>query len=316
MARLIRMDQTGHTTLAEWTAGDAAAAEAAVAAFREQLDAGYYAVVSTGEGHAEQVRELPRRRRARDPAAADRRRVSTAPVLPETAAVYWRPRLDAARLRRRGQRVDAQHARPHDPVPRRRGAADGARAALVPGRGGRRSCTRGGSRRCTPTAARCVVRPRPRAGDGPERDRARPARRPARPRRARAARPHRARAGARRARRLARRGGGRAARAPRRPPRRLLVREGRTASCPSADRTAHLLLALREDEAGFATVANLAFSGAAWRVRRRLPRADAPGAGRRARGRLTPPGCRNPAARSLDPPVHVRAGPRRRSCLP
>ncbi len=41
---------------------------------------------------------------------------------------------------------------------------------------------------------------------------------------------------------------------------------------PSADRTAHLLLALREDEQGFATVANLAFSGARWRVRRRLPR--------------------------------------------
>ena len=41
---------------------------------------------------------------------------------------------------------------------------------------------------------------------------------------------------------------------------------------PSADRTAHLLLALREDEHGFATVANLAFSGAAWRVRRRLAR--------------------------------------------
>jgi hypothetical protein len=40
---------------------------------------------------------------------------------------------------------------------------------------------------------------------------------------------------------------------------------------PSADRTAHLLLALREDEAGFATVANLAFSGASWRIRRRLP---------------------------------------------
>jgi hypothetical protein len=59
MARLIRMDQTGHTTLAEWTAGDAAATEAALTAFREQLDAGFYAVVSTGEGHAEQVRELP-----------------------------------------------------------------------------------------------------------------------------------------------------------------------------------------------------------------------------------------------------------------
>jgi hypothetical protein len=53
------MDQTGHTTLAEWTAGDDAATEAAVAAFREQLDAGYYAVVSRGECHAEQVRELP-----------------------------------------------------------------------------------------------------------------------------------------------------------------------------------------------------------------------------------------------------------------
>jgi hypothetical protein len=59
MARLIRMDRTGHTTLAEWTAGDDAATEAAVAAFREQLDNGYYAIVSTGEGHAEQVRELP-----------------------------------------------------------------------------------------------------------------------------------------------------------------------------------------------------------------------------------------------------------------
>ena len=39
---------------------------------------------------------------------------------------------------------------------------------------------------------------------------------------------------------------------------------------PAADRIAHLLLALREDEQGFATVANLAFSGAPWRVRRRL----------------------------------------------
>jgi hypothetical protein len=57
---------------------------------------------------------------------------------------------------------------------------------------------------------------------------------------------------------------------------------------PSADRIAHLLLALREDEAGFATVANLAFSGAAWRVRRRLPARlrpalDAATAGARAR---------------------------------
>ncbi len=42
-------------------------------------------------------------------------------------------------------------------------------------------------------------------------------------------------------------------------------------SLPSGDRTAHLLLALRSDERGFATVANLAFSGAPWRLRRRLP---------------------------------------------
>jgi hypothetical protein len=39
---------------------------------------------------------------------------------------------------------------------------------------------------------------------------------------------------------------------------------------PSSDRVAHLLLALRADEHGFATVANLAFSGARWRLRRRL----------------------------------------------
>jgi hypothetical protein len=43
-------------------------------------------------------------------------------------------------------------------------------------------------------------------------------------------------------------------------------------SLPPSDRIAHLLLALRSDEIGFATIANHAFSGAAWRVRRRLPK--------------------------------------------
>src|SRR6185295_6952963 len=62
----------------------------------------------------------------------------------------------------------------------------------------------------------------------------------------------------------------------------LLVRPGgRRVDCwcvkvdgelPSADRTAHLLLALREDEAGFATVANLACSGGTWRLRHRIPK--------------------------------------------
>jgi hypothetical protein len=59
MSRLIRLDQTGHTTLAEWTAGDSAAVEAAVAAFDAELEQGHYAVVPDGEGHASHVRELP-----------------------------------------------------------------------------------------------------------------------------------------------------------------------------------------------------------------------------------------------------------------
>lgn len=60
----------------------------------------------------------------------------------------------------------------------------------------------------------------------------------------------------------------------------LLVRSPRRVVClcvqvrdpelPSGDRIAHLLLALRADEAGFATVANLAFSGAPWRLRARM----------------------------------------------
>jgi hypothetical protein len=45
---------------------------------------------------------------------------------------------------------------------------------------------------------------------------------------------------------------------------------------PSGDRIAHLLLALRSDERGFATVANLAFSGARWRVRRRVDKTVRP----------------------------------------
>ena len=70
----------------------------------------------------------------------------------------------------------------------------------------------------------------------------------------------------------------------------LLVRPGgRRVQCycvrvadpdlPPADRVAHLLLALRADESGFATVANLTFSGACWRLRRHLSPAGAGGAG-------------------------------------
>jgi hypothetical protein len=59
MSRLIRMDRSGHTMLAEWTADDHVSAEQALAAFRAELEHGYYAVVSQPDGSAEQVRELP-----------------------------------------------------------------------------------------------------------------------------------------------------------------------------------------------------------------------------------------------------------------
>ena len=59
MSRLIRMDHTGHTTVAEWTAGDPRSTSAAVSAFHEQLEQGCFAVVSEGPGQARQVRELP-----------------------------------------------------------------------------------------------------------------------------------------------------------------------------------------------------------------------------------------------------------------
>ena len=59
MARLIRMDGSGHSTLAEWTDADEAAFEEAVRQFHDQLEAGYIAVVDEGQGRATQVRDLP-----------------------------------------------------------------------------------------------------------------------------------------------------------------------------------------------------------------------------------------------------------------
>jgi hypothetical protein len=54
------------------------------------------------------------------------------------------------------------------------------------------------------------------------------------------------------------------------------VRVGEAGDLPPADRVAHLLLALREDEEGFATVANRNFSGAAWRLRLELAESARP----------------------------------------
>ena len=54
------------------------------------------------------------------------------------------------------------------------------------------------------------------------------------------------------------------------------VRVAEGGDLPAGDRVAHLLLALREDEKGFATVANLRFSGAAWRCRLRMAQRERP----------------------------------------
>lgn len=66
----------------------------------------------------------------------------------------------------------------------------------------------------------------------------------------------------------------------------LMAKGGRRVHCfcvgtsdralPPSDRIAHLVLALRSDEEGFATVANHAFSGATWRLRRRIRKEQRP----------------------------------------
>jgi hypothetical protein len=198
----------------------------------------------------------------------------SASILPETAAVYWRPRLDAARLRRRGRLwtlTTLAHTIPFlataallmalEPLSFPVAAIAVVHAWGIPALYANRGAN--------------VVRPRRRSATGPERAalgllgdllgheaRALHARTGLALERGRLGTWLVGEAGA------------------------LLVRPGgRRVDCwcvkvdgdlPSADRTAHLLLALREDEAGFATVANLAFSGATWRLRRRLPAAMRP----------------------------------------
>ena len=59
MSRLIRLDRTGHTVLAQWSPEDPVAIDDARAALRAELDRGYFAVTSDASGAASQVRELP-----------------------------------------------------------------------------------------------------------------------------------------------------------------------------------------------------------------------------------------------------------------
>src|ERR687894_104536 len=100
MARLIRLDGTGHTTLAEWAADDPDSAEAAVAALRTELDRGMLAAAEREGGKAEpggargppgRSRRRPARGR-RGPVAAT---VRSAPVAPGRAPV---DRLDGVRV--------------------------------------------------------------------------------------------------------------------------------------------------------------------------------------------------------------------------
>ena len=60
MSKLIRLDASGHSTLAEWTAADSEAQQRAIEAFREQRESGMIASVARQKGgEAEVVRELP-----------------------------------------------------------------------------------------------------------------------------------------------------------------------------------------------------------------------------------------------------------------
>ena len=193
----------------------------------------------------------------------------SAELLPETAAVYWRPRVDARELARRGRLwtlTTAAHSVPYvaatgvlfalEPLSAPVGAILLAHAWAIPELYAKRGAN--------------VLRRRPRADEAAERtavgllgDLV-----------GREARDLHARTGL-----VFERGAlgvwlvGEAGGV-------LVAPGGRRVHCwcvhvedrslPSADGIAHLLLALRTDEQGFATVANLAFSGAPRRVRRRL----------------------------------------------
>jgi len=59
MGRLIRLDRTGHTTLAEWTSEDEMATRRAQEALTLELERGLIASAALKDGAAEVVRELP-----------------------------------------------------------------------------------------------------------------------------------------------------------------------------------------------------------------------------------------------------------------
>jgi hypothetical protein len=193
----------------------------------------------------------------------------SAELLPETAAVYWRPRVDARALARRGRLwtlTTTAHTVPYvaatgvlfalEPLSAPVGAILLAHAWAIPELYAKRGAN--------------VLRRRPRAGDAAERTAAGLLGDLV----GHEARELHARTG------LALERGALGVWLVGEAGALLIAPGGRRVHCwcvhvedkalPSADRIAHLLLALRTDEQGFATVANLAFSGAPRRVRRRL----------------------------------------------
>jgi len=59
MARLVRLDQSGHTELAQWTAAGGPAYDQASALFAEELGRGYMGVAKLPDDSYEQVKQLP-----------------------------------------------------------------------------------------------------------------------------------------------------------------------------------------------------------------------------------------------------------------
>jgi hypothetical protein len=59
MARLVRMDRSGHTELAAWTSADPPSYERAAALFDAELAGGYMGIARLADDSYEQVKQLP-----------------------------------------------------------------------------------------------------------------------------------------------------------------------------------------------------------------------------------------------------------------
>ena len=108
MTRLLRMDASGHTELAAWSAGDSASHERAASIFKEQLDGGYMGVAKLHDESFEQVKTLPVDVELCCCAAPSSAASLAAGALPELESVGWRRRTDERSLRLR-ERISAAY---------------------------------------------------------------------------------------------------------------------------------------------------------------------------------------------------------------